>query len=50
MLRLASSAAYIERQIRAGDPDFEVHREERHGHGYRKAARFVLDSRDAFLS
>jgi hypothetical protein len=50
VLRLASTAAYIERQIRAGDPDFAVHREERHGHGYRKATRFILDNRDAFLS
>lgn len=50
VLRLLSIAAYIDRQVRAGDPDFEVHREERHGHGYRKAARFILDNRDAFLS
>ena len=50
VLRLASTAAYIEGQIRAGDPAFTVHREERHGYGYRKAAGFVLANRDAFLS
>ena len=50
VVRLAAMAAHIEAQIRAGNPDFDVHREDRHGDGYRKAVRFILDIRDALLS
>ncbi|MGW0230698.1 hypothetical protein ACWDWO_20485 [Actinopolymorpha singaporensis] len=48
-LRLLSTGAYIEHQVRAGDPSFEVHREEDHARGYRIAAEFVLANRQALL-
>jgi hypothetical protein len=50
VLRLASIAAYIEQQIRDSDPDFEVHRQEDHGGGYRTAAAFILANRAALLA
>ncbi|MEQ4204526.1 aminoglycoside phosphotransferase family protein [Actinopolymorpha sp. B9G3] len=50
VLRLASIAAHIEQEVRAGNPDFEVHRQEDHGSGYRTAARFILDNRTALLA
>ena len=50
VLRLTSIGAYIAQQVRSGDPDFALHRDENHAAGYRKAAGFILDNRDAFLS
>lgn len=48
-LRLLSHAANIEAQIRAGNPAFDVHRDEDHAGGYRATARYVLDERAAWL-
>jgi aminoglycoside phosphotransferase (APT) family kinase protein len=50
VVRLTSMAAHIEQQIRAGNPDFDEHRDEKHGDGYRKAGGFILANREAFLS
>ncbi|WP_026257670.1 phosphotransferase enzyme family protein [Actinopolymorpha alba] len=49
VLRLVSIAAHIEQEVRAGNPDFEVHRQENHAEGYRAAAQFILDNRTALL-
>lgn len=49
IVRLTSIAAHIEARVRAGDPDFDVHRDERHADGYRNAASYVIESRDAWL-
>lgn len=49
IIRLASVAAHIERQIHTGNPAFEVHRVERHAAGYRRAASYVISCRDAWL-
>ncbi|RZT26614.1 phosphotransferase family enzyme [Kribbella sp. VKM Ac-2569] len=48
-IRLLSFAAYIDQQVRAGDPAFDVHREEDHAGGYRAAAAYVLANRAALL-
>lgn len=50
VIRLAAMGAYIEQQVRAGNPDFAVHRDEDHGAGYRRAVRYLLDNREALLS
>jgi hypothetical protein len=49
VVRLASFAAHMEREIRARNPDYAVHREENHADGYRTAARYILDNRAALL-
>jgi RimJ/RimL family protein N-acetyltransferase len=49
IVRLASMAARIEREIRAGNPAFDTHKEERHAWGYRRAAEFVIQIRDSLL-
>ena len=46
VVRLTSTAAYIEREIRAGNP---IHRDENHASGYRYAAQFIMDIRDSLL-
>ena len=48
-IRLLSFAAYIDQQVRAGDPAFDVHRDEDHGGGYRAAAAYVLANRATLL-
>jgi hypothetical protein len=48
-LRLLSMAAYIDGQVRTGDPAFAVHRDERHADGYRGAAAYILTHRDDLL-
>ncbi len=50
VVRLTSIGAHLAQQVRAGNPAYAVHREEDHPAGYRKAARFILDNRDAFLA
>jgi uroporphyrinogen decarboxylase len=40
-----SIAAHIDRQVRAGHPDFRVHADEDHAAGYRAAAGFVASQR-----
>ncbi len=45
IVRLSSMVAYIEQQIRADDPRFEVHRRENHGDGYRAAIGYLIDTR-----
>ena len=42
IVRLVSVAARMEREIRAGNPAFDTHKEERHAGGYRRAAEFVI--------
>ncbi|TDX02626.1 aminoglycoside phosphotransferase family protein [Kribbella sp. VKM Ac-2566] len=49
-IRLLSFAAYIEQQVRAGDPAFDVHRDEDHAGGYRAAAAYVLANRTTLLA
>jgi hypothetical protein len=48
-LRLLSHAANIEQQVRAGNPDFDVHRDEDHAGGYRTAAAYIIENRSALL-
>jgi hypothetical protein len=48
-LRLLSIGAHIEERIRAGDPNFDVHRDEDHGSGYRTAATWILTHRNDLL-
>lgn len=48
-IRLLGFAAYIEQQVRAGDPDFDVHRDEDHAGGYRAAAAYLLANRAGLL-
>ncbi|WP_328998869.1 phosphotransferase [Kribbella sp. NBC_00709] len=48
-IRLLSFAAHIEQQVRAGDPAFDVHRDEDHAAGYRAAAAYVLANRAVLL-
>lgn len=50
VVRLTSLAAYMEQEIRANNPAFELHRVGNHPAGYRKAAQFILDSRQALLT
>lgn len=50
VVRLASIAANIEQQIRAGNPAFDMHRDERHADGYREDVQFILGNRDALLN
>jgi aminoglycoside phosphotransferase (APT) family kinase protein len=49
VVRLYAIAANIEQQIRAGNPAFDVHRDERHADGYREDVQFILANRDALL-
>ncbi|GAA2666979.1 phosphotransferase [Streptomyces lunalinharesii] len=49
VVRLSAIAANIEQRVRAGDPAFAVHREERHADGYREDVRFLLEQRTALL-
>jgi len=49
IVRLVSIAAHIEREIRAGNPAFRTHQEEKHAWGYRRAAQFVIENRDSLL-
>jgi hypothetical protein len=49
-IRLLSFAAYIEQQVRAGDPAFDVHRDEDHAGGNRAAAAYVLANRATLLA
>ncbi|MGW1838548.1 hypothetical protein [Streptomyces sp. NPDC002067] len=49
VVRLSAIAANIEQQIRAGNPAFDVHRDERHPEGYREDIQFILANRDALL-
>jgi hypothetical protein len=39
----------MEREVRAGNPDYAVHQEENHADGYRTAARYILDNRAVLL-
>lgn len=48
-MRLSSIAANIEQQIRAGNPAFAVHHDERHADGYREDIQFIVHNRDALL-
>ncbi|MFK0294896.1 phosphotransferase [Streptomyces sp. NPDC090442] len=49
VVRLSAIAANIKQQIRAHNPAFDVHRDERHADGYREDVRFILANRDALL-
>ncbi|MFJ5678005.1 phosphotransferase [Streptomyces sp. NPDC093097] len=49
VVRLSSIAANIEQHIRAGNPAFDVHRDERHADGYREDVQFILADRDLLL-
>jgi hypothetical protein len=49
IVRLVSMAARMEREIRAGNPAFQTHKEEKHARGYRRAAEFVIQARDSLL-
>jgi hypothetical protein len=40
----------MEREIRAGNPDYAVQREDNHADGYRTAARYILDNRAVLLA
>jgi hypothetical protein len=40
----------MEREIRAGNPDYAVQREEKHADGYRTAACYILDNRAVLLA
>ena len=45
VIRLLSHAANIEQQVRAGNPAFDVHRDEDHAGGYRAAVSYILENR-----
>lgn len=49
VVRLSSIAGNIEQQIRAGDPAFDVHRDERHADGYREDIQYIIQEREALL-
>lgn len=49
-IRLATLAAHIEREIRLGNPAYDVHREERHADAYRADLEFILTHRAELLS
>ena len=49
IVRLVSMPAHMEREIRAGNPAFRTHQEERHAWGYRRAAQFVIENRDLLV-
>jgi hypothetical protein len=49
IIRLVSIAAQIECEVRAGNPAFRTHQEEKHAWGYRRAAQFVIKNRDSLL-
>jgi hypothetical protein len=40
----------MEREIRAGNPEYAVLREENHPDGYRTAARYIPDNRAVLLA
>jgi aminoglycoside phosphotransferase (APT) family kinase protein len=50
VVRLTSFAGHMEREFRAGNPDYAVHREESHADGYRAAASYILDNRATLLA
>ncbi|MEU3713218.1 phosphotransferase [Streptomyces catenulae] len=50
VVRLSAVAAHIEQQIRAGNPAFDVQRDERHADGYREDVRFILAHRATLLA
>jgi Ser/Thr protein kinase RdoA (MazF antagonist) len=49
VIRLLAFAAHIEQQVRAGDPAFDVHRDEDHADGYRAAVSYILENRAVLL-
>ena len=50
VIRLLSHAANIGQQVRAGNPAFDVHRDEDHAGGYRAAASYILENRPRLLA
>lgn len=50
LVRLASIAANIEREVRFGNPAFARQRDERHGDAYRQDIAYILQNRDAWLA
>jgi Ser/Thr protein kinase RdoA (MazF antagonist) len=49
ILRLASIAADIEREVALGNPEFERHRDERHTDGYREDIAYIIAQRSSWL-
>lgn len=49
IVRLTSIGAHIARQVRAGDPAFALHAEEKHAEAYLSAAAFVISHRDTLV-
>ena len=49
VVRLSSIAGNIEQQIRAGNPAFAVHRDERHADGYREDIQYIIQEREGLL-
>ncbi len=49
-LRLLGHAANIEHQVKAGNPAFDVHRNEDHAGGYRAAVTYILANRATLLT
>ncbi|MET7277587.1 aminoglycoside phosphotransferase family protein [Kribbella sp. NPDC005582] len=49
-LRLLGHAANIEQQVKAGNPAFDVHRDEDHAGGYRAAVAYIVANRAALLA
>ncbi|GAA1666014.1 hypothetical protein GCM10009745_05050 [Kribbella yunnanensis] len=48
-LRLLGHAANIEQQVKAGNPAYDVHRDEDHAGGYRAAVAYILANRALLL-
>lgn len=49
IVRLSSIAAYIETNVRRGNPQFDRQRDERHTDGYREDIRYILAQREHLL-
>ncbi|MFD2082513.1 Phosphotransferase enzyme family protein [Actinopolymorpha cephalotaxi] len=49
VVRLGSIAATIEREVRAGNPAYDRHRDERHTDGYREDIAYILANRATLL-